>query len=204
MNKPLFITGIGTGIGKTIVSALVTEQLQADYWKPVQAGDLEQSDSMKVRSLISNPYSVIHPEAFRLQMAASPHKAAAHEQIEISRADFLLPQTNRPLVIEGAGGLMVPISESFLMIDLIEQLEAEVVLVIRNYLGCINHTLLSIELLKNRKIPVRYIVFNGEFDPDTTQVLIRHFPPKIPYVRVPEFDQPNRENISNTDRIFFS
>ncbi|PTT01533.1 dethiobiotin synthase [Pedobacter sp. HMWF019] len=202
MNTPLFVTGIGTGIGKTIVSALITEQLQADYWKPVQAGDLEQSDSMKVGSLISNAHSTIHPEAFRLKMAASPHKAAAAEQLEILPEDFKLPEINKQLVIEGAGGLMVPLSETFLMIDLIQQLEAEVVLVIRNYLGCINHTLLSLELLKYRTIPIRQIVFNGEMDLATEQVLLKHFPLDVTYVKVPQFRELSQQNIRNTAKVF--
>nr|WP_199075153.1 dethiobiotin synthase [Pedobacter sp. ASV19] len=202
MNTPLFVTGIGTGIGKTIVSALITEQLQADYWKPVQAGDLEQSDSMKVESLISNTYSIIHPEVFRLKMAASPHKAAAAEQLEILPEDFKLPETSKQLIIEGAGGLMVPLSETFLMIDLIQQLEAEVILVIRNYLGCINHTLLSLELLKSRNIPIRQIVFNGEIDLATEQVLLKHFPPGVTYVKVPQFGELSQQNIRNTAKVF--
>src|SRR5476649_1485023 len=149
-NKPLFVTGIGTGIGKTIVSAILTEKLKADYWKPIQAGDLDNSDTLKVKSLITNTSSKIHPEAYRLTQACSPHKAAAIDGITIDQKNILLPVTDNKLIIEGAGGLMVPLNNNFLMIDLIQQLNAGVILVVKHYLGSINHTLLSLEALYSR------------------------------------------------------
>lgn len=160
MNR-YFITGIGTDVGKTVVSAIVTALLGADYWKPIQAGDLEHSDSMKIKQLLDGK-CVIHPEAYRLKNAMSPHAAALKENIALRLVDICLPVTPRPLVIEGAGGLMVPLNETELMIDLIQHLAAEVILVSRNYLGSINHTLLTAEILKQRNIPVKGIVFNGE------------------------------------------
>ena len=144
-DKPLFITGIGTGIGKTIVSAVLVEKLKADYWKPIQSGDLDNSDTLKVNSLVTN----------------SPHKSAAIDGITIDPEKIILPDTNRTLIIEGAGGLMVPLNDRFLMIDLIRQLNAEVILVSQNYLGSINHTLLSVYTLKQYQIPVKGIIFNG-------------------------------------------
>src|ERR1019366_802964 len=161
-NKPpIFITGIGTGIGKTIVSAALVEKLKADYWKPVQSGDLENSDTLIVKSLISNPISVFHPEAHRLSQPYSPHKSAAIDGITLMQEKFILPVTNNTLIVEGAGGLMVPLNNQFLMIDLIKQLKADVVLVSQNYLGSINHTLLSVYALKQYQIPVKGIIFNG-------------------------------------------
>src|SRR5580704_10713161 len=115
-NKPLFVTGIGTWIGKTIVSAMLVEKLKADYWKPVQSGDLDDSDSLKVKSLISNKHTVIHPEAYRLTQPFSPHKSADIDGIEIDPAKFIVPKTDNTLIIEGAGGLMVPLCKGFLMI----------------------------------------------------------------------------------------
>ena len=157
-----FITGIGTEIGKTLVSAIVTEYLQADYWKPVQSGDLHWTDTMKVQSLTSNSKSVFHPERHRLNAPLSPHASAALDGVQIKLSDFTLPQTSNHLVVEGAGGLMVPLNDQDVMLDLIQQLQIPVILVSRNYLGSINHTLLSFEALKQRNIPIAGIVFNGE------------------------------------------
>ncbi|GAB3537145.1 dethiobiotin synthase [Pontibacter brevis] len=160
--KSYFITGIGTDVGKTVAAAVLTEALQADYWKPVQAGGLDFTDTDTVMSLVSNPVSVFHPEAYRLKMAASPHRAAAAEGVEIDVHGMQLPQTENNIVVEGAGGLMVPLNKRFLMLDLVQQLGLEVVLVSRNYLGSINHTLLTAEVLRYRKVPVAGIIFNGE------------------------------------------
>lgn len=160
-----FITGIGTEIGKTLVSAIVTEYLQADYWKPVQSGDLHWTDTMKVQSLISNTKSVFHPERHRLNAPLSPHASAALDGVQIKLSDFTLPQTSNHLVVEGAGGLMVPLNEHDVLLDLIQQLQIPVILVSRNYLGSINHTLLSFDALKQRNIPIAGIVFNGEPNP---------------------------------------
>lgn len=159
--RPLFVTGIGTGVGKTYVSAHLVETMQADYWKPIQSGDLETSDTMKVRSLVKNPISVFYPEAYQLTQPFSPHKSAELDGIVIDPAKIILPKTQNQLIIEGAGGLMVPLNDQFLMIDLIVQLQAEVVLVVMHYLGSINHTLLSIEMLKQKKLPINRIIFNG-------------------------------------------
>jgi len=163
-SKPIFVTGIGTGIGKTLISAILVEKLKADYWKPVQAGDLENSDTLNVKSLISNSTSVFHPEAYRLSQPHSPHKAAALDGITIDPNRITLPNTSNQLIIEGAGGLMVPLCDNFLMIDLIKKLDADVILVSQFYLGSINHTLLSLSVLKQYSIPVKGIIFNGDED----------------------------------------
>jgi dethiobiotin synthetase len=162
--KPIFVTGIGTGIGKTLISAILVEKLKADYWKPIQAGELEDSDTLNVKSLISNSISVFHPEAYRLSQPYSPHKAAALDGITIDPAKINIPNTNNQLIIEGAGGLMVPLCDNFLVIDLIKKSGAEVILVSQFYLGSINHTLLSLSVLKQYGIPVKGIIFNGEED----------------------------------------
>ncbi|MGZ3872549.1 MAG: dethiobiotin synthase [Mucilaginibacter sp.] len=162
--KIIFVTGIGTGIGKTIVSAALVEKLQADYWKPVQSGELDDSDTSKVKSLVTNKVSVFHPETYRLTQPFSPHKSAAIDKTEIDESKFAIPQTANILIIEGAGGLMVPLNDRFLIIDLIKQLNTEVILVSQNYLGSINHTLLSVDALKNRNIGIKGIIFNGVKD----------------------------------------
>jgi dethiobiotin synthetase len=160
-DKPIFVTGIGTGIGKTIVSAVLVEKLKADYWKPVQSGDLDDSDTKKVKSLVSNSNSRFHKEAYRLSQPFSPHKSAAIDGITIDPQQIIMPVTGNQLIIEGAGGLMVPLNAKFLMIDLIKQLDAEVILVSQNYLGSINHTILSVYALKNEGVRIKGIIFNG-------------------------------------------
>jgi len=160
--RKIFVTGIGTDVGKTIVAAVLTEALQADYWKPVQAGYADGTDTETIRKLISNKKTIFHPETYRLKMPASPHAAAAAENISIALKDFTLPVTQNVLIIEGAGGLMVPLNERELVIDMIGHFNAEVVLVARNYLGSINHTLLSAEALQKRGYKVLGIIYSGE------------------------------------------
>ena len=172
--KQYFVTGIGTDVGKTVAAAILTEALQADYWKPVQAGGLDFTDTDTVMSLVSNPASVFHPEAYRLKMAASPHRAAAAEGIEIDLKSLILPETSNNLIVEGAGGLMVPLNKRYLVLDLVQQLGLEVVLVSRNYLGSINHTLLTAEVLRYRKIPVAGIIFNGEENQSSEDFIIKY------------------------------
>lgn len=171
--KRIFITGIGTEVGKTFCSAIVVEALKADYWKPVQAGELDQLDADWVKQAISNKTSQFHPAQFLLTQPMSPHAAAAIDGIELNPLDFTLPLTNNTLVIEGAGGLMVPLNPKGDMIaDLIPHLADEVILVSKNYLGSINHTLLSIELLQQRQLNVGGIIFNGEPNPETEKIIL--------------------------------
>ncbi|MGE0560829.1 MAG: dethiobiotin synthase [Flavobacteriales bacterium] len=169
-----FITGTGTNIGKTIVSAILTEALEADYWKPIQAGDLECSDSLKVKNLISNQKTIIHPEAYLLNQPMSPHAAAKLDKVTIDLDNINLPITQNNLIIEGAGGLMVPLNDNDLIIDLISKLKAEVILVSQNYLGSINHTILSIEALNHRDIKIAGIIFNGEENKETESFILNY------------------------------
>lgn len=161
MNNTYFITGIGTGIGKTVVSSILTEKLQADYWKPIQSGDLDVSDSLFVGNLISNTKTVIHPERYRLGQPLSPHLSARIDGVHITTDSIKIPETNNSLIIEGAGGLMVPLNDKELICDLIKLLGAKVIVVSQNYLGSINHTLLTLEVLKANQIPVEGLIFNG-------------------------------------------
>ncbi len=172
--RPIFVTGIGTEVGKTVVSAILVEALCADYWKPVQAGDLEETDTDRVRAFVTNKLSYLHPETVRLQTPASPHAAAKLEGQTIDLDMFELPPAihERPLVIEGAGGVLVPLNERLCMVDLIEKLRCETVVVSRNYLGSINHTLLTIEALQRRGIEILGLVFNGEGSSDTESVIL--------------------------------
>jgi dethiobiotin synthetase len=197
MNKSLFITGIGTDVGKTIVSAVLVEKLRADYWKPVQSGDLDNSDTMKVQRLVANTVSVFHPEGYRLTQPFSPHKSAQLDGVEILMDNIIAPATNNQLIIEGAGGLMVPLNtRGDMMIDLIKQLDAQVVLVSRNYLGSINHTLLSIDALEKRGISIKMLVFNGETDSYTEDIIQARFKSAgISTLRIPHLPVLDKEQI---------
>lgn len=163
--KPIFITGTGTDVGKTLVSAIVTEALQADYWKPVQAGYAEGTDSLWIEEMISNNKSKIHPELYKFKMPASPHIAAKEDHTKIILKDIIhhLPKTKNRLIIEGAGGLMVPLNKNKFVIDLIKRLKAKVIVVSKNELGSINHSLLTAAVLKKEKIEVAGWIFNKEY-----------------------------------------
>lgn len=172
MSKTYFITGIGTEVGKTIASAIVTEALQADYWKPIQAGDLDNSDTHKVQNLISNQKTIFHPNSFSLNTPMSPHAAAEIDGVKMTSKNIKRPKSkNKNLVIEGAGGLLVPISNKEIIADLISQ-EDKVVVVSRHYLGSINHTLLTIEALKARGLQIAGIIFNGEKNDFTENIIL--------------------------------
>lgn len=184
------IAGIHTGIGKTVCSAVICQAKGWDYWKPVQAGDLENSDSIFIQKNVSNPSCTIHPETYRLNTAASPHYAAAIDGIEIKPEQIILPQTNNGLIIETAGGLMSPLAKTYLNIDMIEQINLPVILVANHYLGSINHTLLSAELLKQRRIGVKGLVFCGTIVPSTQDFILE-------YTRLPLlFSIPQMNNVN--------
>jgi len=170
--KRIIVAGIGTEVGKTVVSAILVETLKADYWKPVQSGDLHHTDTMKVSSWISNEKSVFHPEGVRLQEPMSPHAAADLENITIKPSNLSVPVTNNDLIIELAGGLMVPINHGYLNIDFIADLGYLVVLVSQYYLGNINHTLMSWNLLRERNIPFLGFIFNGNKNDATFEVIL--------------------------------
>lgn len=169
--KTIFITGISTEVGKTIASAIVTESLKADYFKPIQAGDLEYSDTHKVEKLISNRETNFFPNAYALNTPMSPHAAAEIDGVEIKAKNLKRPSSkNDYLVIEGAGGLLVPINKKETIADLISS-EDKIIVVSRHYLGSINHTLLTIESLKNRGLSCAGIIFSGKENPSTESII---------------------------------
>jgi len=167
----LFITGIGTDVGKTITSAIVTQALEADYWKPVQAGDLDNSDSHKIQRYICNEKTIIHENSYKLNTPASPNLAAAIDGITIDLKKIVEPKTKNHLVIEGAGGLLVPLNDNDTIIDLIKS-DYKIILVSRHYLGSINHTLLSFEALKSRNLKVSGIIFSGDENKATEEIIL--------------------------------
>ena len=156
-------------MGKTYVSTLLCRELGYDYWKPVQCGDLDHSDTSYVRK-----HSSVHtfPERYRFRQASSPHQAAALEQRQIKLTDFQLPAASR-LIVEGAGGLLVPLNDLDTIADLIIHLNLPVCVVIRDYLGCINHSLLTLQYLQSKSLETALVVFNGPFNPDTKRLLIQ-------------------------------
>ncbi len=156
------VAGIGTGVGKTLVSALLVERLGASYWKPVQAGGLVHTDTMEVRRLVSLSRARFLPEAYCFHAAMAPHAAANHEGVTIRRERLQLPELEGPLVVEPAGGVLAPVADGLLNIDLLEDWRLPVVVVSSYYLGSINHTLLTVEALRARGIAMAGIVFNGE------------------------------------------
>ncbi|MES1215147.1 MAG: dethiobiotin synthase [Bacteroidota bacterium] len=168
MGQTIFITGIGTGIGKTVVSAIVAEALGASYWKPIQAGYADGTDSELVRSLLTNSSSIVHPEVYKLKLPASPHLAARNESIEISLEKIFtayaqLVSKESSLVVEGPGGLLVPLNEKDFVTDLIKRLNAKVILVSQNYLGSINHSLLTAQVCRQKNIRVLGWIFNDQY-----------------------------------------
>ncbi len=168
-----FVTGIGTGIGKTVLSAVLLRLCSGVYWKPVQSGDLDDTDSDKVQRWSGLPGSHIAQEAYRLQAALSPHASAALEGASIDMDVILSARPSaQPIVVEGAGGLFVPLNDVYCMIDLVGRLGLPVVLLSRHYLGSINHTLLSLEALHYRGLPVRGIVFAGKPNISSEQAIL--------------------------------
>lgn len=195
MNK-YFITGIGTDVGKTIVSAILTEALKADYWKPVQSGVADGTDKGLISSLITNTTSVCHNESYSFQEPASPHFAASLENQKIKLEQMHLPDTQNDLIIEGAGGILVPLNDSNYVIDLAQEFEADVILVCRNYLGCINHSLLSIDYLVKNNFPVKGIVLVGNFD-KAVKLAITNYSELPVLAEIPEMSEISKETILN-------
>ena len=167
----IFITGIGTDVGKTIASSIVVEALEADYWKPVQAGDLDNSDSHKIQRYITNSKTKVCENSYKLNTPASPHLAAEIDGITIDLKQIKEPKTKNHLVIEGAGGVLVPLNNVDSIIDLIQK-DYKVIVVSRHYLGSINHTLLTLEALKNRNISVAGIIFSGDENKASEEIIL--------------------------------
>jgi len=165
----IFVTGIGTDVGKTIVSAIIVEALQADYFKPIQAGDLDFSDTDKVKELVSNSKSKFHSNSYALNTPMSPHAAAEIDGVTIKTKRVELPETYNSMLIEGAGGLLVPINDEDTILDLIQP-DYEVVVVSRHYLGSINHTLMTIWILKEQGFRVS-VIFNGDQHKTTEDII---------------------------------
>lgn len=195
--RPFFITGIGTGVGKTLAAAILTEALEADYWKPVQAGFENGTDTSWVSGHILNSKTKIHPESYRLSFPASPHIAAARENRRIDIKEILDElsriRNKNPLIIEGAGGLMVPLNEQEFVVDLAQQLNARVIIVSRNYLGSINHSLLTSSLCRSRGLDVAGWVFNDNYLNYEQEIQFWSGYPSL--ISIPFMESVSRENV---------
>ncbi len=198
-----FVSGIGTNVGKTLVSAILVEALKADYWKPVQSGTIEGMDSETVRALISNGQTVIHPESYLLREPLSPHFAAKLEGVEIELSKIIRPETSNTLIIEGAGGLMVPLNQADAVIDLARKFDAEVILVISDYLGCINHALLSLHYLQSHHYNIHSLVFNGKFAPEVKEAIVRKAGSSCRILSVPRLESLSKETVLEVSKGIF-
>lgn len=188
----IFVSGIGTGVGKTLTSAVLCEALQADYWKPVQTGSSEFTDRQTVQSLISNTKSRFHNESVLLKEPASPHYAAILESTKIEMEQLHMPDTSNKLIVEGAGGILVPLSDELVIYDIVAYFKLPVIIVCRNYLGSINHTLLTVEFLQARETEIAGIIFSGNNFNDNEQI-IAHFS-NLPILgKLDEADNPDKK-----------
>lgn len=170
--KRIMVAGIGTDVGKTVVSAVLTHLLQADYWKPFQCGAEEMSDSVTIKNWINIKNQTIHPSAYSFKAPLSPHHAASLESIEINFDLVKIPETKSSLIIEGVGGVFVPLTRQSLSIDLFKEWNCRWIIVSKHYLGSINHTLLTIEALKKISIPILGIIFNGEINHESEAAIL--------------------------------
>jgi dethiobiotin synthetase len=171
MNRSFAVSGTDTGVGKTLFSAALTVALDGYYWKPVQSGLDEETDSEVVARLGVHPARIV-PEAYRLRTPASPHLSARLDGITIDAERLVPPETDAPLVIEGAGGLLVPLTDRLLFVDLFARWQVPVILCARTALGTINHSLLSLEALRNRDVPIFGITFIGEENVETRRIIV--------------------------------
>jgi len=193
MPNSIAIAGIHTGIGKTIAAAVIAEAIGADYWKPVQAGT-EERDSVIVKNLITNGEKRVHDEAVVLTSPMSPHAAAAIDGIEINFTKFQWPSTEKILLVETAGGILSPMSDNTTMADFIQHYQMPAILIAQNYLGSINHTLLSIEVLKSRGIRLLGIVMNG-IENKSSETFIEHYAQTQIIARIPHFEQLDNSSV---------
>lgn len=202
MSYKFVITGIGTDVGKTVVSSIISESLKATYWKPIQAGDLNNSDSIKVDRYTENV--TVLPEAFLLSQPMSPHAAAERDGVKIKLEDLKAPKVEGNLIIEGAGGILVPVnSDGLTFADLIEYWKIPAIVVSRHYLGSINHTLMTIEVLRKRGVDIAGIVFVGDENKPTEEIILKSTGVKM-MARIPNADEVNKAFILQQAEFFLN
>lgn len=168
----IMVAGIGTDVGKTIVSAILTTLLEGDYWKPIQCGAEENSDTTMMKKWLDTTKHTIHSSTYSLKAPLSPHHAARLENISLRLDSITLPHTVRPLIIEGVGGILAPLTSKISSLDLFKSWDCQWVIVSKHYLGSINHTLLTLEVLKKLCLPILGIIFNGEYNSDSESAIL--------------------------------
>lgn len=193
-----FITAIGTDSGKTVIASALALSLKADYWKPIQAGFPTDSDA--VRELTEGNVHV-HQEKYILNTPASPHFAAEVDNVSIKLEDFIVPPTQNNMIIEGAGGCLVPMNNEEFVINIAHHCNAEIILVSNNYLGSINHTLLTLSYLKEKKLRVKGIIFNGEPNKSTEDIILKHAE-TICFYKVPKFEKIDQDSVKQLSENF--
>ena len=194
MTRDLFVTGTDTGVGKTVLSALLVASLNRRYWKPIQTGASEGTDRAAVVNWAGVTIEHTHPEAFLFDPPVSPHLAAEQQGKRIDLDAIRRPADSHPIVIEGAGGVLVPINEDALMIDLIRRLQAAVVIAARATLGTINHTLLTVEAARNANLPLIGVVMVGRENVDNRKAIERYG--QVPVVgAIPWLESINRSSL---------
>ncbi|MBT1154063.1 ATP-dependent dethiobiotin synthetase BioD [Aminobacter anthyllidis] len=203
MTASIVVTGTDTGIGKTVFAAGLTALLDGIYWKPVQSGIEEETDSEIVARLAGLSADRVLPETWRLKEPLSPHRAAELDGVEIDADALALPVNERPLIIEGAGGLMVPVNRRTLYIDVFARWQAPVVLCARTGLGTINHTLLSIEALRSRAVPLLGVAFIGDEMADTQRTIAEMGKVRV-LGRLPRLDPLTPETLAENMHANFS
>ena len=193
MKNSIAIVGIHTGIGKTIASAVLAEALGADYWKPVQAGK-DQRDALLVKQLLTDGAKRVHDEAIVLSQPLSPHAAAAIDNVDVDYKKFEWPRTDKTLLVETAGGILSPMSGNSTMADFITCYSLPAILISMNYLGSINHTLMSIEVLKSRGIKLMGVIMNG-LENEESEIFIRRYSQAPVIGRIPYISSLDNESI---------
>ncbi|HEY8366670.1 MAG TPA: dethiobiotin synthase [Bacteroidia bacterium] len=195
--KQYFVTGIGTDIGKTVVSAVLCRRLNAAYYKPIQAGNLENLESDFIKNLV--PGITIFETKYKLNNPLSPHLAAKLDNVRIDIENITLPNFKESLIVEGAGGILVPLNDEFTILDLIKKLKLPVIVIVKHYLGSINHSLLTCEVLKQSGVEIAGIIFNGESNEESEKIILKRT--QIPCIgRIPELEKLNQEAIEEASK----
>ena len=197
--KKYFVTAIGTDVGKTLVSSILVNALKADYWKPIQCGNLDSTDSDFIRN---HTNAWVHPERYCFKMPASPHIASIEENENIELKKISIPNINNHLIVEGAGGMMVPLNDkNDLVIDIAKQNNLPLIVVSSFYLGSINHTLLNLEYAKQNKLSVAMLIFSGEIVPSSLSA-IKNFFPDLRIGFVPKIEKLTKESLAFASEEF--
>lgn len=195
--KQYFVTGIGTDIGKTVVSAVLCRRLNAAYYKPIQAGNLENLESDFIKNLV--PGITIFETKYKLNNPLSPHLAAKLDNVRIDIENITLPNFKESLIVEGAGGILVPLNDEYTILDLIKKLKLPVIVIVKHYIGSINHSLLTCEVLKQSGVEIAGIIFNGESNEESEKIILKRT--QIPCIgRIPELEKLNQEAIEEASK----